>query len=194
MGKYPSPGDAPTPSIRNIGNTSNTSTTGSSTRLVTRHGTIEIVPSTPHRKYTQTLTLLPRGYSDADIAELVDEATRYVPLGLTDILSLTNQSNIAYTNMNLAGYVTQKTIAVNLKLTCRDDASSTDEAYLAVKYPNDSSASLVAKAYHINNVRGIATGICAVNNKRQISYTVGASGAGTADASISLLGFIELII
>lgn len=173
MAKYPTPGDAPTPSIRNIGNQS---------------------PAVPNRKYSIRPSLKPKGFSDADVARIVDQSDAYRPKARTEVLKLEDQGNVNWTTLSLRDYVTDKTLAVNLHLVFNDSGSAAAESFLTVKNPGDAIGTMRVNGHHVNDEKSHTTGIINTNNRQEIDYKIGATGADTANCQIFILGFHEYII
>lgn len=194
MGKFPTPGDITTPSIRNIGGGSTGGTTSTGGGKTGNISTNNVTTGISRKKYISPVKLLPLGYNNADIAEVIDKSDRYVITDKTAILAETGKSDIGWTEINLHEFVSPRTIAVNLLISFRDSGSAANNTSFSVGRNGPNTEELLVKGGHINDLYMYAVGVVACDRNKKITYRINASGSGTADFNMYLLGFYEYII
>ncbi|MFH2031379.1 MAG: hypothetical protein ABIJ40_12315 [Bacteroidota bacterium] len=132
---------------------------------------------------------------DNYMERLVATATRNVVIDPVAVLDLTNQSDIAYTDLDLSSYTTPRTFAVILKLYFVDSGSAANITTFRVRKNGHVDAIdpiLNASGGHINSMPGWAEGSVGCDENQTVEYEVNASGAGTATTvQIVLTGYYE---
>ena len=127
---------------------------------------------------------------DDFIREYKYKATRYVKIKPVRVLNLTNQSDIAETDLDLSAYTTPRTYAVNIRLILKDNASATSRVLLIAR-DEHSWDHVYLTGNHLNNAYTTESGTCSCDKNQIIKYYLNASGAGTADIMIDLYGYFE---
>jgi len=108
-------------------------------------------------------------------------------------LTLTSASTVTWTDLDVTAHVSADTIAVIVLLQVNDSGSAATNALIQVR-PNgsvDTVGHVVATAGYINDQIIYAQGICKVDTDKILEYQRTASGAGTLDAKIEVVGYIE---
>ena len=127
---------------------------------------------------------------DSYIERLVAKATRYVKIKPVRVLNLTNQSDIAETDLDLSAYTTPRTYAVNIRLMLKDDASATSAISLIAR-DEHSWDHVYLTGNHLNNTYTTESGTCSCDKNQIIKYCLYASGVGIVDIMIDLYGYFE---
>jgi hypothetical protein len=119
--------------------------------------------------------------------------TRYVAMDKTQVLSAPGSSDVNWTDLDLTASTSANTFAVNLNIQMRDSGSAANNTYISVSDDGGATAYLIAKGGHINDQYIYATGVVGCSTGQVVEYKIEASGSGTADAYIYLLGYFEYI-
>jgi len=129
---------------------------------------------------------------DDYMERLVAKGTRTVQIAETTVLTLTNQSDVSATELDLSSYVTPRTFIVHLRLSMQDSGSAAGQTYIAVRKNGAAAPSdLVCEGHQVNDIIGYESGPVRCDSDQKVQYAIDASGAGTANVTIVLFGYEE---
>lgn len=117
-----------------------------------------------------------------------------------EILNLTSQSTTSWTDLDLSGYTSSGTgdlsdnaIAVIVLAKMRDSASATTNISLRLRKNGSATAdgTFIMNGSHLNSQYMNAQGIVPIDTDYVLERDIAASGAGTLDVLLYLVGYIE---
>ena len=117
----------------------------------------------------------------------------YVPLTEVQVLDLSGQGNVNWTDLDLTAHTSAHAIAVMLTLWFTDSGSATADVYGQTRGKGGTNAQVIDRGCYINSLWNLLSGICAVDADQILQYEIKASGGNTASFRIWLFGYFEKI-
>jgi len=110
------------------------------------------------------------------------------------LVALANQNDIAWTDVDCTATTSPKTIAVILSIRC-SDSGGTGFEYVGVRPNGSTETDKITRAYAGGDAGDENQNdcICGVDNSQIFEYMLEASGAGTGNVYIYLVGYIEKV-
>jgi len=130
---------------------------------------------------------------DKHIEQMHDWSTRCVVTDKTTVATLNAKSDVSWTELDLSSYITPNTYLIKMEARIRDSGSAANNNYIQLAKNGIELGVLTVKGGQVNDMWIYGNADVPCDSNGIIEYKIKASGVGTADVVIYLLGYFEYI-